>query len=43
MKDLILAKKYLQIKVKPENILLNNNVIKIADFGFAKEIPSEVD
>lgn len=26
--------------VKPENILLNNNIVKIADFGFAKKVNS---
>lgn len=26
--------------VKPENILLNNNIVKIADFGFAKKMNS---
>lgn len=44
MKQIIEGFKYLYSKkimhrdVKPENILLHNNVVKLADFGFAKNI-----
>ena len=26
--------------IKPDNILIKDNIVKIADFGFAKEIDS---
>jgi serine/threonine protein kinase len=32
------AKKFIHRDMKPQNVLVNNGVLKIADFGFADKI-----
>lgn len=40
-KYLVREKRMIHRDVKPENILINNGVMKLADFGFSREVLNE--